>query len=68
MADFSNNAVLAAIGQPTKSQDGDGGGEPLSIPANTVSLRNIVTNGALLNQNISQLIQKVNALKTAWGG
>lgn len=64
--DYSNNAVLAAIGQPQKSDDGSA--EPLAIPANTVALRNIVTNGALLNQNIGRLIQAVNDLKTAWGG
>lgn len=65
MAEYSNNAVLAAIGAPTQEPNGEQ--EPLAIPSNTVALRNIVTNGALLNQNFSMLIQKINDLKAAWG-
>ncbi|HVT27659.1 MAG TPA: hypothetical protein VHE81_06535 [Lacipirellulaceae bacterium] len=31
------------------------------------SLKNIATNGALLNQNLSVLIQKISGITKAWG-
>ena len=66
-ANNMNNSILAAIGQPSVST-GMAGNTSTAIPANTVNLRNIATNGALLNQNISALIQKLNGLRAQWGG
>jgi hypothetical protein len=37
-----------------------------SNPQTTPILKNIATNGALLNQNVSALTQKILALTKAW--
>jgi len=56
----SNDAIKSLLGT---SQGTTANANVKSSPA----LQNIATNGALLNQNLSQLIQKISAITKAWG-
>jgi len=55
----SNDAIKSLLGT---SQGTTNNANPTTNP----SLKNIATNGALLNQNISALTQKIAALTKAW--
>jgi hypothetical protein len=55
----SNDAIKSLLGT---SQGTTNNANPQSNP----SLKNIATNGALLNQNVSALTQKIIALTKAW--
>lgn len=56
----SNDAIKSLLGT---SQGTANNANPQTNPA----LKNISTNGALLNQNISALIQKISEITKAWG-
>lgn len=56
----SNDTIKSLLG----TQQGAQAASPIK---NNPALKNIATNGALLNQNLSALIQKVNAVTKAWG-
>ena len=57
----SNDTIKSLVGT---SQGTANNANPQTNPA----LKNIATNGALLNQNLSVLIQKISTLTKAWGG
>lgn len=61
MADL-NDLIRSTISGGS-NQTGQAGNSP-----DSAALKNIATNGALLNQNISRLIQQLISLKTTWGG
>lgn len=56
----SNDAIKSLLGT---SQGATNNANVQSNP----SLKNIATNGALLNQNLSVLIQKISSITKAWG-
>ena len=57
----SNDTIKNLIGASNQPQNS-------KMEPSNPSLRNIATNGALLNQNLSVLIQKISTLTKAWGG
>jgi hypothetical protein len=56
----SNDTIKSLLGT---SQGSTNNSNPQTNPA----IKNIATNGALLNQNLSVLIQKISAITKAWG-
>ena len=56
----SNDTIKSLLGT---SQGTTNNSNPPTNPA----IKNIATNGALLNQNLSVLIQKISAITKAWG-
>lgn len=56
----SNDAIKSLLGTANGTTNN-------ANPDTNPALRNIATNGALLNQNLSALIQKLSGITKAWG-
>lgn len=57
----TNDAIKALVGTSNGEQSSTSG-----AVASSPTLTHISTNGNLLNQNISELIKAIRALKTSW--
>lgn len=57
----SNDTIKSLIGTGQRST------ASANPQTTSPALRNIATNGALLNQNLSVLIQKISSITKAWG-
>ncbi len=64
-----NDAIRAATGgaTPPSAELQSSSSTGNRVPANSVAIKNIATNGALLNQGMGRLIKAIDELKATWG-